>query len=114
MAAPASSLTQHVEAFSAGAHVTAAAFIDDAPALALGDGAALLGEPNAPKRIEAHPDAAILLAASDGKKLMTGGDDGRVVAISRDGASEEIANENGRWIDALATKGGAIAWAAGR
>jgi WD40 repeat protein len=114
MAAPASSLTQHVEAFSAGAHVTAAAFIDDAPALALGDGAALLGEPNAPKRIEAHPGAAILLAASDGKKLITGGDDGRVVAISRDGASEEIANENGRWIDALATKGGAIAWAAGR
>jgi WD40 repeat protein len=114
MAAPASSLTQQVEAFSAGAHVTAAAFIDDAPALALGDGAALLGEPNAIKRIEAHPNAAILVAASDGKKLITGGDDGRVVAISRDGASEEIADEKGRWIDALATKGGAIAWAAGR
>jgi WD40 repeat protein len=113
-AAPASSLTEHVQAFSAGAHVTAAAFLDGAAALALGDGSVLLNEPSEQKRIEAHPDGAILSVASDGKRLVTGGDDGRVVALSADGATQEIANEKGRWIDALATKDGAIAWTAGR
>jgi hypothetical protein len=112
--APTSSLTEHVTPFAAGAHVTGAAFLDGAPALALGDGAVLLGEPSDQKRIDAHPDAAIQAIASDGKRLITGGDDGRVVALAADGSTEEIANEKGRWIDALATKDGAIAWTAGR
>ena len=45
---------------------------------------------------------------------MTGGDDGRVVATVADGETLEIADEKGRWIDALALRGGAIAWAAGK
>jgi WD40 repeat protein len=114
MAGPNASLTEHVRAFAAGAHVTAAAFLDGAPALALGDGAVLLGEPGDSKPVDAHPGGAILAAVSDGKKLFTGGDDGRVVATAGDGTTEEIANEKGRWIDALAAKGGAIAWAAAR
>jgi WD40 repeat protein len=114
MTAPASSLTEHIQPISAGAHVTAAAFIDGAPALALGDGSTLVGEPGAQKRVEAHPAGAVLIAVSDGKRLITGGDDGRVVATSPDGSAEEIAEEKGRWIDALATKSAAIAWAAGR
>jgi WD40 repeat protein len=114
MTAPASSLTEHIQPITAGAPVTAAAFIDGAPALALGDGATVIGEPGAQKRIEAHPEGAILVAVSDGKRLITGGDDGRIVAASPDGSIEQIADEKGRWIDALATRGGAIAWAAGR
>ena len=31
-----------------------------------------------------------------------------------DGAVQEIADENGKWIDAVATAEGAIAWSAGR
>lgn len=114
MTAPASSLTEHIRPIAAGAPVTAAAFIDGQPALALGDGAVLIGEPDAPKRFEAHAAGAVLVAASDGERLITGGDDGRVVATAPDGAAEQIADEKGRWIDALAAKGGAIAWAAGR
>jgi WD40 repeat protein len=114
MAAPNSSLSEQVRPFAAGAHVAAAAFLDGVPALALGDGGLLLGEPSAQKRMEAHPGGAILAAASDGKVLVTGGDDGRVVVTSADGASIEIGNEKGRWIDALAIRNGAIAWAAGR
>src|SRR5579883_201323 len=114
MTASASSLTEHIQPIAAGAHVTAAAFIGGAPALALGDGAALIGEPDSLKRAAAHPDGSILVAASDGKRLITGGDDGRVVATSPDGAVEQIADEKGRWIDALAVRNGAIAWAAGR
>jgi WD40 repeat protein len=114
MTGPTSSLATQVRLFDAGAHVTAAAFLSDTPAFALGDGAALIGEPGAMTRVAAHPDGSILAAVSDGKELVTGGDDGRVVVTARDGTSREIAHEKGRWIDALATRGGNIAWAAGR
>ena len=47
--------------------------------------------------------------------FITGGDDGRVVAVSPDGATQEIANEKGKWIDALAARDdGAIAWSSGK
>ena len=106
-----SSLTQHVAPISAGAHVTGAAFLGKTPALALGDGAVLLGE----TRLAAHPGAAILVAASDGARLITGGDDGRVVETRADATTDEIAHEKGRWIDALALReDGALAWAAGK
>ena len=110
----ASSLAQRVVSFDAGAHVVAAAFLEGAPALALADGAALIGEPGAQKRLVVHSDAAMLTAVSDGKTLLTGGDDGRVVAARADGGFEEIAHEKGKWIDALALRGKACAWSAGK
>jgi WD40 repeat protein len=109
-----SSLTEHVRALDAGAHVVAAAFIGEAPALALADGAVLIGEPGEQRRVAAHPDAAILTAISDGKTLLTGGDDGRVTSIGADAVAHEIADEKGRWIDALALRGRAYAWSAGK
>ena len=108
------SLAEHVRPFDAGAHVVAASFLGEAPALALADGAVLIGEPDEQKRVEAHPGAAILIAVGDGRTFLTGGDDGRVVAIGADAALREIANEKGRWIDALAMRGGAYAWSAGK
>jgi WD40 repeat protein len=114
MAEPTSSLTQHVRALPAGAHVVAAAFLNDAPALALADGLVLIGEAGAQRQVAAHPDGAILIARADRKRLVTGGDDGRVVSIGADGSLQDIADEKGRWIDALAMRDGAVAWAAGR
>ena len=108
------SLAQQAQAFDAGAHVVAAAFLDGQPALALADGAALIGGPDEQKRVVVHPDAAILTAISDGRILLAGGDDGRVVAVKADGGLEEIADEKGRWIDALALRGRAYAWSAGK
>ncbi len=108
------SLTQHLRAFDAGAQVVAAAFLGDAPALTLADGAVLLGEPDAAKRIATHPDAAILSAVCDGETLLAGGDDGRVVALRAGGETETIAEEKGRWIDALALRGRNFAWSAGK
>ena len=109
-----SSLIQHARLFDAGAHVVAAAFVGGAPALALADGVVLIGEPDSQKRLVVHPDAAMLKAISDGKTLLTGGDDGRVVAARADGGLEEIADEKGKWIDALALRGKAYAWSAGK
>lgn len=115
MAEPTSSLVANVASLNPGAPVTAAAFIGDVPALALGDGSVFLARAGAEQRIEAHPDAAILVAAMVGRRLATGGDDGRVTLISPDGALEQVAHEKGKWIDALAGRDdGSIAWAAGK
>lgn len=109
------SLTDKVSAFALGAHVTAACFLGRTPAFALGDGAIVFADIGEERRVAAHPDAAILTACVAGGRLITGGDDGRVVATSANGACEEIANEKGRWIDALAGRDdGAMAWAAGK
>jgi WD40 repeat protein len=108
------SLAQRVRAFEAGAHVVAAGFLGEAPTLMLADGAVLIGEPDEQQRVEAHPDAAILFAVADGKTVLTGGDDGRVVATGADAEPREIADEKGRWIDAVAMRGGACAWSAGK
>ncbi len=110
----ATSLAQHVRSFEAGAYVVAAAFLGETPALALADGEVLVGEPDQQKRAAAHPGAAILIAVADDKRLVTGGDDGRVLATGADAAAPEIAAEKGRWIDALAMRGGNVAWSAGK
>ncbi len=108
------SLAQHLRPFDAGAQVVAAAFLDDTPTLALADGGVLIGEPGEKKRIEAHPGAATLVVAVDGDMLLTGGDDGRVMAVDAGATAREITNQKGRWIDALAIRGGALAWSAGK
>jgi WD40 repeat protein len=110
----ASSLAQHAQLFDVGAHVVAAAFIDGAPTLAVADGVVLIGDPKEQKRVVVYPHAAMLTAISDGKTLLTGGEDGRVVAVRADGSIEDIADEKGRWIDALALRGNACAWSAGK
>jgi hypothetical protein len=114
MAEPTSSLTAHVRPLAAGAHVVSAAFLGGAPALALADGVVAIGEADAQKRLAVHPEGAILVARADGRRMLTGGDDGRVAAVGADGSVEPIADEKGRWIDALAMRGEAFAWAAGR
>jgi WD40 repeat protein len=111
----AASLTANVMPLDAGAPVAAAGFLGQIPALALEDGAVFLATPGAGQRIAVHPDAAILVAVASADKFITGGDDGRVVAVSPDGSTQEIADEKGKWIDALAARDDcAIAWSSGK
>ena len=114
VAASSASLVDGVVPIEAGAHVTAAAFLGATPVLALGDGALLFaGETS--RRVEAHPDAGILVAASTEESFVTGGDDGRVVSTDRTGRTTVLADEKGQWIDAVAAReDGATAWAAGK
>jgi len=107
-------LTSNVEGLSLDEAVVAAAFLNDAPVFALADGHLCFGEVAERRHVAAHPDAAILVAASDGRRIVTGGDDGRVVSTDESGASEMIADEKGKWIDAVALHEGAVAWSAGR
>jgi WD40 repeat protein len=108
------SLARHARVFETSAYVVAATFLGDQPVLALADGAVVLGGPDDQKRIVAHPDASILAAVADSRTLLTGGDDGRIVALNAEGETREIASEQGRWIDALAVRGAAFAWSAGK
>ncbi|MFT0891934.1 WD40 repeat domain-containing protein [Pseudochelatococcus sp. G4_1912] len=109
------SLIERVQAFEVGAHVTGLGWLGDTAAFALGDGGVWLDKAGTRQRVEAHPDAGALVAAISGKRLLTGGDDGRIVATSADGTVETLADEKGRWITALAARAdGAFAWSIGK
>ncbi len=108
------SLTSSVAPLPAEDAVVAAGFIGDAPVLALAGGDILLGAMADSRRIHAHPQAAILTATCEGDRIVTGGDDGRVIETRPDGSCATLADENGKWIDALALRDGATAWSAGR
>jgi WD40 repeat protein len=104
-----SSLTEHVTPIDAGAEVVGAFFLGQTPVLALASGEALLSD----SRVTLHADGAILTCASDGKRLYTGGDDGKVFALDAAGTIEALGQEKG-WIDALAAREGAVAWSSGK
>jgi WD40 repeat protein len=107
------SLTSHVEPIAAGAQAVAAAFVGKRPVLALADGTLLFTDNS--ERIVAHAEGAILFAAALSDRIVTGGDDGRVVATLADGATSELGHEKNKWIDALAVRDdGAVAWSAGK
>ena len=110
------SLAELVRPVAVGAEVTGIGWLRETAALALGDGGVLLaGQDGEGRRVEAHPGGAILHATSDGRRLVTGGDDGRLVATTPDGATTVLAETGGAWIDALALHpSGAVAYAAGR
>ena len=65
--------------------------------------------------IETH-FGAILCSASDGARVVTGGDDGKVVAVNAGGEKSLLATDaNRRWIDCVALHpDGAFAWSAGK
>lgn len=66
------------------------------------------------RRIAVHADA-ILCSAADGGRIVTGGDDGAVVATDANGAVCKIAEDGKRrWIDRAAAYKDGIAWSAGR
>lgn len=104
------SLTEHVRSFAAEGHVLQAGFIKSEPVLVLAEGEIVIGE----RRVAPHEDAGILVAAFDGDCIISGGDDGRVMRTLASGESETLGHEKGKWIDALAAKAGAVAWATGK
>ena len=79
---------------------------------ALADGGAPMASH---ERIAVH-GGAILSSASDGGRVVTGGDDGKVVATYAKGNSETVATDaKRRWIDHVAVgPSNAVAWSAGK
>ena len=83
------SLREHVVPIEAGEHVVGAVWLKQTLALALADGRVLRWRDGETESIEANR-GGLLCTASDGSRLISGGDDGRVVATSADGAPEEV------------------------
>jgi hypothetical protein len=90
-------------------------FLERSAVFVLGEEALLMVRDDERARIAIH-GGAILAAAADGERVVTGGDDGRVMATDAAGASSEVATDpKRRWIDHVAIgPARAVAWSAGR
>ena len=110
------SVTDKVRSLAIGAPVSAVHF--------LGESAAFVGaEENIfvvtgeaePVAVSVH-GGGILCATSDGARIVTGGDDGKVVSLDAKGEASVIATDpKRRWIDNVALHpDGAVAWSAGK
>jgi WD40 repeat protein len=96
--------------------IVAVHFLGDTAAFVLGEEAIVLAPVSGePRRIAVH-GGAILASAVDGRRIVTGGDDGKIVAMTADGASGVVASDpKARWIDHVALGPDAIiAWSAGK
>jgi WD40 repeat protein len=96
--------------------VVAVHFLGTTAAFVLGEETLLLvGKDGAERRVPVH-GGAILAAESDGTRVVTGGDDGKVSATDAKGDSEVVAtDQKHRWIDQVAVgPNGALAWSAGK
>jgi WD40 repeat protein len=94
----------------------AAHFLGRTAVLVLGEESLLLvSEEGEERRVAVH-GGGILSAATDGTRVFTGGDDGKIAATNAKGEVEIVAtDEKRRWIDRVAAGAdGAIAWSAGK
>jgi WD40 repeat protein len=91
-------------------------FLRERAVFALGEETLLFVAPDGTeKRVSVH-DGGILSTACDGTRILTGGDDGKVVATDPLGQIEVLATDpKHRWIDHVALgPEGAAAWSAGK
>ncbi|MTV16643.1 WD40 repeat domain-containing protein [Bradyrhizobium elkanii] len=110
------SITDRVKPLPLGAAVGSVHFLGDrAFFVGAEEGVAIATADGEITRTETH-FGAILCAASDGKRLVTGGDDGKLIAIDAKGETSVIATDaKRRWIDNVALHGdGTVAWSAGK
>ena len=110
------SVTDRVRPVALGMAVTSAHFLSDRAAFVGGEEyVALVDAKGEVSKVVVH-GGGILSTASDGKRLVRGGDDGKVVALDAKGEVTLLATDpKRRWIDAVALHpDGAFAWSAGK
>jgi WD40 repeat protein len=113
--APIPSLADRVRRIETGAPVVGVHFLGNTPVFVLGEEHLLFAPEDGEHRQRIH-GGAILASTSDGIRIVTGGDDGRLVATNADGMHELLATDDKkRWIDQVALgPEGVIAWSAGK
>jgi WD40 repeat protein len=110
------SIADRLRLIDAGAPVVAAHFLREAAVFVLGEEALLFVSSDGEIRRVAVHGGGILASAADGQRVLTGGDDGKLVATDGRGNSETLSTDpKHRWIDHVALgQGGAVAWSAGK
>ena len=109
------SVVERTRAVAAGGAIVGAHFLGHTAVFVLGEEALLFAEPSGElRRMDVH-SGAILTAASDGERIISGGDDGKVVTTDL-GSSRVLATDaKHRWIDHVALgPDGAVAWSVGK
>ncbi|MFC6488078.1 WD40 repeat domain-containing protein [Nitratireductor sp. GCM10026969] len=95
-------------------HCVAAAWLNDIPFFALADGV-IHRLDHGHKWCEAHDGLLCATPALDRKSLITGGEDGKVMAVGAEGSAVEIAEIGRKWVTSIAAgPQGAVAFASGR
>jgi len=110
------SIADRARRVAAGAPIVAAHCLGDTAVFVLGEEALLaVDRSGASRRIAVH-GGAILASTATADAILTGGDDGKVMATRLDGAPEAVASDaKRRWINHVAVGGsGSFAWAAGK
>ena len=107
------SLADRVRTVAMDSQVVAVHFVDRSPVFVLGEETLLFAEGE--RKVGVH-GGGILASACDGKRIVTGGDDGRLMATDAQGAVTELATDDKkRWIDQVALgPDRAVAWSAGK
>jgi len=110
------SITDKVRPLAVGMPVSSVHFLGEtAVFVGAEESAAIVNTEGEISRVDLH-GGAILCAASDGTRAVTGGDDGKVVALNAKGEVTPLATDaKRRWIDNVALHlDGAVAWSAGK
>ena len=112
---PIPSIADRVKPVAADAPVVAVHFLGHRAVFVLGEEALLFVAPDgAEQRVTVH-SGGVLSVAADSARIVTGGDDGKVVATNAKGESETLATDaKHRWIDRIAVGPDAVAWSAGK
>jgi len=102
--------------FQADHYAVGVEFAGDSAAFVLAESSAVFVSPDNSNSVRKLHDGAILCSASWRGRLLTGGDDGRVVATAESGQFECLfQDQKGRWIDHMATgPSGHVACSAGK
>jgi WD40 repeat protein len=110
------SVTDRVRPLAIGMPVTAVHFLGDHAAfVGAEESVSLVNTADEISKVEVH-GGGILCAASDGARLVMGGDDGKLVALDKKGEVTLLATDaKRRWIDNVALHpDGAVAWSVGK
>jgi len=110
------SVVERTRPVAAGGAIVATHFLKRIAVFALGEEAMLFVAPDGePRRVIVH-GGAILASAADGRRIVSGGDDGKVVETNTQGETRALATDaKHRWIDHVALgPSGAVAWSAGK
>ena len=109
------SVVDRTRPVAVGGAVVGAHFLGRTAVFVRAEESLVFAEPDGELRRMAVHDGAILATVADGTRLISGGDDGKVVVTDM-GASRAVATDpKHRWIDHVALgPDGAIAWSAGK